>query len=409
MSALLVAAGAVLLWPLLAARHGRAVALATLVALVFGTVAYGLARDPSWVGAAVFALVALLVRLAWLRWGAAGSRLALAPRTLWLTAFAVVTSVLITRDAGPEDVLDGLFSSWSGLLFWSPVLWLGFWGSLRARSDGRADPLGPVVLAATVLASLTADFGPYRGARFAPVLPLLALGLGQAFEAIRGLALRRPLVPVAAGMAAFAVWNGLLMTQYRDGRIPRDDTVAFPRVARNAAATVTAAVGSPTAWPANWIFAARHRVSAARYDALAGVDLFPGRPGRPRSIDLDGVIDVGHLPTDEALLGRGWSVRHPCGGGACRAVEGAAELVAPIAEPRDVDVTLVAAGTGTLTMAVNGVPILAAPLADELRAHAVRLPRARLRRGLNAIALTVSPDGRALVDRIVFIPVPGPA
>ena len=126
-------------------------------------------------------------------------------------------------------------------------------------------------------------------------------------------------------------------------------------------------------------------------------------------MDLDGVIDVGHLRTDEALLQGGWSVRHPCGDEVCRAVEGTAELLAPIREPRDVDVTLSAAGAGTLTMAVNGVPVLAAPLAAYVRAHFVRLPRARLRRGLNAIVFTMPPGGRALVDRIVFTPVEGPA
>jgi hypothetical protein len=115
---------------------------------------------------------------------------------------------------------------------------------------------------------------------------------------------------------------------------------------------------------------------------------------------------VGHLPTDDALLDRGWSVRHPCGGGACRAIEGTAELFAPIAEPRDADVEVVAAGAGTLAVAVNGVPVLIAPLADDLRSHRVRLPRARLRRGLNAVALTISPEGRALVDRLVFTPSP---
>ena len=65
---------------------------------------------------------------------------------------------------------------------------------------------------------------------------------------------------------------------------------------------------------------------------------------------------------------------------------------------------LVAGGAGTLTMAVNGVPVLVAPLAAAVRAHVVRLPRARLRRGLNLVAFTIPPGGQALVDRIVFTP-----
>jgi len=407
--ALLVAAGAALLWPVLLARHSRSIALATLVALVFGTVAYGLARGPSWEGAAAFALSAALVRLAWGRAGTGAWRVTLPRRVLWIGALAVAVGVLAAHGAGPEAVLDGLFSSWSGLLFWSPVLWLGVAGCLRERPVGPYAALGPALLVAAAVGAVTPDFGPYRGARFAPVLPLLALGLARALGGIRSLALHRPLVPVAIGIAALAAWNALLMAQYRDGRIPRDDTVPFPRVARNAAATVSAAVGSPTAWPANWIFAARHHVTPARYDLLAGIDLFaPLVRGRWGPGDLGGVIDVGHLPTDEALLQRGWSVRHPCGGGECRAVLGMAELLAPIREPRDVDVRLMAAGAGTLTMAVNGVPVLVAPLGADVEAHVVRVPRGRLRRGLNVIVFTMPPGGRALVDRIVFTPVDGP-
>jgi hypothetical protein len=397
-----------LLWPVLAARHGRAIALATLVTLVFGTVVYGLARDPSWAGAAVFALAAGIVRLAWGRATVQEASPA-TRRLLWGGALAIAVIVLAARGAGPGDVLDGLFSSSTGLLFWSPVLWLGIAGCLRERGPASA-AVGPALLLAAALGGVAADAGPFRGARFAPILPVLALGLARALDAIRAVARHRPLLPVAAGIAVLVVWNALLMGQYRDGRIPRDDTVAFPRVARNAAATVSATVGSPTAWPANWMFAARHGVSAARYDLLAGVDLFgplrPGASARGAGQDAESIIDVGHLPTDEALLQDGWSVRHPCGNGECRAVEGSAQLLVPIRHARDVDVVVRAEGAGTLVMALNGAPVLEAPLAG-LQAHPVRLPRARFRRGLNAIVFTVTPGGRALVDRLVFTPVGG--
>jgi hypothetical protein len=444
-SAVLVAAGAALLWPVLAALHGRAIALATLVALVFGTVAYGLALTTGWVEPLAFAAAAALVRVAWggsdtdqspllpmvalaivaAALAPTGAGLGLVPiavvlersgvprprRGVWIVAIVVAAGVMAARGAGPEATLDGLFSSWSGLLFWSPVLWLGLAGCLREGPARRAAALGPALLVAAAVGAVTFDSGPYRGARFAPVLPLLALGLARALDGIRSLTLHRPLVPVATGIAALAAWNALLMGQYRDGRIPRDDTVSFPRIAQNAAATVSATVGSPTAWPANWIFAARHHVRATRYDLLGGVDLFgPVARGAalPRGpLGYEGVIDVGHLPTDEALLEGGWSVRHPCGVEVCRAVLGTAGLVAPIREPRDVDVMLSAAGAGTVTMAVNGVPVLVAPLTAGVQAHFVRLPRARLRRGLNAIVLTMPPGGGALVDRIVFTAVEG--
>jgi hypothetical protein len=404
-SAFLVAAGAAFLWPVLAARHGRGVALSTLAAVVFGTVAFGLALE-SWPGAAAFALAAGLVRIAWGREETSDARRPRARRVAWIASATVAALVLAARGGGPGDVLDGLFSSWSGLLFWSPILWLAVYGCVRERGSGTSEALLPVLVVAAAVGAVTPDDGPYPGMLFAPVLPLLAVGLGRALAAIRDSARRHPLRAVAAGIAVLAAGNALLMGQYRDGRIPRDDTVAFPRVARNAAATVSGAVGSPNAWPANWIFAARHDVSPARYDLLGGVSLFgrvtPG--GAPRGGRGEAVLDVGHLPTDEAVLRGGWSVRHPCGAGVCRAVEGRAGVLAPIRDPLAADLSVAAEGAGTLRVEVNGVAVLETPLAGA-EVHTVRLPAARFRRGLNSIALTVSPGGRALVDRITFTPV----
>lgn len=408
MSALLVLAGAALLWPVLADRHGRGIALSTLVALVLGTVAYGLARGPSWGGAAAFAAASAVVRLGWARWGIAGTRDIAARRRLpWVAAVVVSAFALLVRDAGPADVLDGLFSSWSGLLFWSPILWLAVLGAWRERASGPSAALLPAFLVAAAVGAVTADGGPHAGARFAPVLPLLAIALARGLAGLRDSARARPLLPVAVGIVVLATWNMLLMAQYRDGRIPRDDTVAFPRVARNAVSSVSGTVGSPTAWPANWIFAARHGVSAARYDLLGGTDLFgrvpPGAAAPREDGPAEVVIDIGHLPTDEAVLRGGWSVRHACGGAVCRAVEGRAVLEVPIRHPRDVEVTLVGEGAGTVTMAVNGVPVLEAPLASG-QMRSIRVAGARFRSGLNSLALEAG-GGPALVDRIVFRPV----
>ena len=80
--------------------------------------------------------------------------------------------------------------------------------------------------------------------------------------------------------------------------IPRDDTVSFPGVAENSARLLAGVAGSPIAWPANWIFAARHGLPAARYDLLAG-------PGRARRDGRARAIDVGDLGRDAALLRRG--------------------------------------------------------------------------------------------------------
>ena len=406
MSALLILGGAILLWPVLKARHGRGIALSTLIALVFGTVAWGIARGPQWGEAAAFAAASLVVRLYFARVDAAARRDTPARRRLtWIVALVLAAAALLARGAGPADVLDGLFSSWSGLLFWSPILWLALLGAWRERAAGRTSALLPALVVAAAVGAVTSDSAPFAGARFAPVLPLLAIGLASGLAALAEAARRRPLLPVGIGLAVLALWNALLMAQYRDGRIPRDDTVSFPRVTRNAVATVSAAAGSPTAWPANWIFAARHRVGPARYDLLGGTDLFgrvpPGAAAPREEGVVATVIDIGHLPTDEALLREGWSVRHACGAAVCRAVEGRAVLEVPIRRPRDVDVTVVGEGAGTVVLSVNGVAVLDGPLSP---ASTVRVAGGRFRSGLNAVALEAR-GGPALVDHFVFRPV----
>jgi len=313
-------------------------------------------------------------------------------------ALACGAAILARSAEGPWRILDGLFGSRDGLLFWAPALWLGIAGLAARTLPSRALPLAFLFAVA-----VAADPGPVRAERVAPVLPLLALGIARALAAIRDASAHRPLLPVFAGVVAFATWNALLMAQYKDGRIPRDDTVAFARVARNAAGSVSATAGAPNAWPANWIYAARHGVAPARYDLLAGMDAFEGAGA------LGGVIDVGALASDAALLEEGWSVRHPCGAQVCRAVEGTATLRVPLRHAEDLDLAVVAAGSGTLTVAIGGVPVLQAALDESLVARRARVPRARFRAGLETITLAVTPGGRALVDRVVLRRAGGPA
>jgi hypothetical protein len=396
MSALLVAMGAALLWPAVRG-HGRGIAIATMIALLGATPAYGIATAAGTPGAALAAAAfaagcALARTAASARDAAARARL----RRLWrggAAAAAAGGALLLSRGGlEPGRAVDGLFGSADGVLFWTPVLWLGLAG-IAARGVLPSRALAVALLLATAVGL---DPLPVRGARAAAVLPLLAVGLARAFGALRDAAARRPLAPVAAMVAVLAGWNGLLMAQYGDGRIPRDDTVEFPRVVRAAFSDVASAAGSPPAWPANWIFAARHGVTPARYDRLAGLDAFDGRHS------LGGVIDVGDPDRDAALLGEGWSVRHPCGAEVCRAVESAASLRLPLARARDVELAVVAAGAGTLTVSVNGVAVMRTALDGGLVPRRAHVPRARFQGGLDTVTLSVDPGGRALVDRVVL-------
>jgi hypothetical protein len=161
-------------------------------------------------------------------------------------------------------------------------------------------------------------------------------------------------------------------------------------VAENNARLVSRLVGSPLAWPANWAFAWRHALPVERFDLLAGKRL----PGDARGRE----IDVGDLALDAALLLEGWSVRHPCGEAVCRAVEGRARLVAPLERPEPFALSVRAAGQGVLLATVNGVAVGSRPLTPEL--SVLRFPPAPRAGRLSEVSLTVTPGGRALVDRV---------
>lgn len=288
---------------------------------------------------------------------------------------------------------DVLFSSQGGLLFWSPVLWLGLVGLvlLFRRHPERAGVLAVAVMVFVLMASALP--GPRNSpgpARFAPLLALLAPGVAASLAALTGLGRRRPGVILSALGALAVLSNLLFMHQYRAGLVPRDDTVSFPQVAESSARLISESVGSPVAWPANWIYARQQGVPLGRTDLLKGANL------------SGGVIDIGALEQDAALLFEGWSVRRPCAPEICREVEGRARLLAPLGTPETRDLTVRAAGEGTLTVELNGVPIAQYELTAALQPLAVRVPAPRFRAPLDEIVLVVSPGGRALVDRLSF-------
>ncbi len=304
--------------------------------------------------------------------------------------------------AARPHLLDALFSSRQGLVFWTPVAALGLAGLLPlARRDGATARLVAAAFAVVALASAFSWpwwSGRLGNGRFAGALPLVAAGLAALLETLRQAAARHPLRVLWAATLMAVLWNLLLMEQYRREMIPRDDTVSFAAVAENEARLVGRAVGSPVTWPASWIFSLRTGLPAERYDLAAGRDLFQG----PNA--LRGVIDVGDLETDAALLLDGWSVRHACGPEVCREVEGRARVLAPLDRPALLDLRVRAMGTGTLTVALNGRPVAEGALGPAFADVGVRLARRRWRQGFNEVTLAVSPGGQALVDRLLFSP-----
>ena len=343
-SALLVAAGAALLWPVLAARHGRGDrACDAGRARLRHRGLRPRARARRGRRPPRSPLAAALVRLAW---GRADGRWLARSRgpaaSLWIAAVVIAVGVLVgARRRRPRPSSTACSRRGAASCSGRRCSGWGSSGCLRSRpagtGGGRSGRRSSWPRRWARSPSTSARTAARASRPFSPCSPSAWRAPSTGSAASRSVARSSP---SPSGIAALvACGTSLLMAQYRDGRIPRDDTVAFPRVARNAAATVSAAAGSPTAWPANWIFAARHGVSAARYDLLGGVDLFGRRRPWPRGRGAS---------STSAICRR---TRRCCSAAGASAIPAAARCAAPsrarrscwrpIREPRDVDVALV--------------------------------------------------------------------
>jgi hypothetical protein len=252
-------------------------------------------------------------------------------------------------------VLETLFSSRHGLLSWTPALWAGYLGflPLLRRKPRLGWPLVPLLAAMTYVNLCSGDWwagGSFSNRRFDSVLPLLALGVAASIDWARERVGRRPEIVLALLAGPLVVWNVLLAEQLRRGFLPRDETVAFPRLVTNAAQLLADGVGSPPTWPASWIFAWRHGLSPGRYDLVVGRYLFY------RQNNMGGHVGIAGA-RDRALLAEGWGPVETVNGRDARRVQGRARLLAPldVAEDLEVEVSATAMAPGCeVRLLVNG-------------------------------------------------------
>ena len=253
-------------------------------------------------------------------------------------------------------MLDALFSSWGGLLFWSPLLWLG---DRRAASMTRRRGRAGVLAAASSLLAVALGRRPAkapiaaRGSR--PSSRSSGSASGARWTALRAHGDARARWPAHRGRASpcSRLWNLLFMEQYRDGGSPA--TTPSPSRAWRGTPPPSSrrAVGSPGGLARELDLRRARTACAAAATTSSAASIYCATGDRGTS----GAIDVGDCGTDAALLLEGWSVRHPCGAAVCREVEGARRWSCPSGSARDASSPCVAAGTGTLTVTVNGVPV----------------------------------------------------
>ena len=201
------------------------------------------------------------------------------------------------------SVAEVLFSTNRGLFPWSPVLYLGLIGLLLwLRGSARLASLCLLgfVLQIYINGSVEMWYGgwAYGGRRFDNSLVLFVLGFGAFLDFVR----RRPLVPLVFLSAILVLWNVGLMLQMNRAEVAPDGNVSFRQVAARSLYHYYDGLGFPPAWPANWLFARRHDVSAEKFDLLFGHRGF-GNFRLPMDADADG------------FLGRGWGAPEQDGRG----------------------------------------------------------------------------------------------
>jgi hypothetical protein len=307
---------------------------------------------------------------------------------------------------GHPFLMNTLFSSRHGLLSWTPVLWAGYLGfvPLVKRRPWLAVPLLVPLLLMTYVNACSGDWwagGSFSNRRFDSLLPILAFGLAATVELAREALVARPQVALGLLALPLVAWNVTLMEQVRRGIVPRDDTVAFPRLVGGAARVVAEAMGSPPTWPASWLFAWRHGRPPSQYDVLVGRYLFY------RQNNMGGHVEVG-APGAEDMLAEGWGPPQTVEGVRGRPVRGRARLFAGLDVPEELEMRLrVRAPAGTeVRVSVNGRDagrFWAEPAWLEAR---LRAGAGFWRRELNDVVLETAADG-VLVSAVDFVRVGG--
>lgn len=304
-------------------------------------------------------------------------------------------------------VLETLFSSRHGLLSWTPVFWVAYLGflPLLRRRPRIAWPLVVPLVLMTYVNMCSGDWwagGSFSNRRFDSLLPILAFGLAAGLEALHRQLRAHPQVALGVLLLPFAAWNLTLVAQVHRGLVPRDDTVAFPRLVGNAARLVSETLGSPTTWPASWIFAWRTHRPPGQYDLLVGRYLFY------RQANMGGHVELG-APGDDVMLGEGWGPSETWDGVSARRTKSAARILAPLDVAEDLELRFRACGVGgarDVNVAVNGRD------AGRFRAEAtwgdyrLRVAAPFWHRELNDVVLDAG-DGAVAIDAVDFVRVSG--
>jgi hypothetical protein len=291
---------------------------------------------------------------------------------------------------------ESLYASRNGLFVWTPLAYAGVLGLFLAPRAGRALAAGALVaflLVTWVNGSAWAwwsDFS-FSNRRYVDATALFALGLAFAVERLRALHARFPRL---APHAAFF----LLVLPFLAVNLELSGAVAFS-VAPVGRATSSSQIyaaslsriiegarrlfGNVASWPANLIWALRHRVPPDRYDLVVGAErLFipvtdAARPGFRAEERI--------APTDALLIAGPWGKPETAGGRTLVPADDGARLLVPLFVVEHVSFVVNARAPAPATLAVNGHDF-AVPAGD-VRDLRLDFPAGVLHFGTNEVAI----------------------
>lgn len=290
---------------------------------------------------------------------------------------------------GESLMVEVLFSSNHGLLSWHPIIFLSLLGvPLFMKRDLYFGALLTAVFALQVYTNGAVAMwwggSAFGGRRFASCALLFALGLAALIRWLQ----QRPSVAIAAILVILMVGNVFFMQDVRSGELLSGNGVSFDGMVYSAYKRL----GNPFSFPANALFAWRHRSSLMQYDRL-GLQLFNNV-----------LLDIGE-PDDDRFLASGWAVRERAGDLSFRwAVTSESSLIVPLRAPVDVrpdsprqpgyllrfrarPYLFPESPTQSIEIRVNGESVATRNLHPEMTEYEVPIPARFLRRNLNVIGL----------------------
>lgn len=289
---------------------------------------------------------------------------------------------------GEPLAVDVLFSSNHGLLSWHPLIFLSLLGvPLFLKRDFYFGALLSIGFALQIYANGAVAMwwggSAFGGRRFASCALLFALGLAALIRWLQ----QRPSVAVVALVIVLIGGNVFVMMDVYGGTLLSGNGISFEQMIHS----TYKRVGNPFSFPANAVFAWRHRSSLFQYDQL-GLQLFNNVR-----------VDIGGANDDRFLAG-GWAQRERAGELSFRwAVTSESNLLVPLKSPLTADdLPHQQAGyrlrfrarpflfpdspTQSIEIRVNGQLVSTHNLLPELTEYDVPIPRRLLRRYLNEVS-----------------------